>query len=294
MWRLDSTASRIGYLCTMLTLFGVPALGLLQMIVATVKAQTGPDAVANPGNQSSNPFTVWGCVGGVQSYSMRGGICNIGDETLPGDIDDEHPMWTSNFYRLSSNRFEQIGQSWIKHDDWKTDLENCTLCDSYATCDQGETNDPYGLDPGCSDIYTCNNGCQDVPLLGFWLGPRSQINPWSGAYPPSGESAIHCDPGGGVLACRLQIAKGDLTGSYSSAEFFLEQQVIMPGESTAVRSNNVSYRTATVGSCSGNCDTNTVCNNYCNDTRSCSGDCSCVHPITPTGGPFCTEAAIHA
>ncbi len=260
--------------------------GMYMFQLISLAQTVGPDAVAEPGD-GNVAFYIWGCVDEIQSYSMRGGVTNFGDEVLPADMAGEHPMWTSNFYRLHESRFEQIGMSWIKHDDWRADgLPES--CEPSIECDLGNNNDSDRLDPGCTDVYTCWNGLQDH--YGFWLGPRSQVNPWSGYWPPSGD---RCNPNDGLLACRLQITKADVNPeSYDEAQYFLEQQVIMPGESTAVRGNNVSFKSATVGSCQsglGFCS-----GSLCEETRDCQGTCECVHSITPFDSPTCQEPAIHA
>ena len=74
-------------------------------------------------------------------------------------------------YRLMSGRFEQIGQSWLKHGFASTNSPGC------GTCVQ-PPNGGAQLGVGCSDAYGSGlNGSQGN------LGPRSQVNPTNGYYP---------------------------------------------------------------------------------------------------------------
>ncbi len=268
-----------------------------------ISGASGPDAV--PAFSSGLQLAKYGCIDGVVAYSGSGGICNIGTEGLPGDISSSHhPMLTSNLYRLGSNRFEQIGLSWVKHDDWTSAFPNsscgsalsCTPCE-YAVpecCDTPhspsnpdcETEVPRNLGVGCSDIYsTCNNGYQG------WLGPRSQINASTGAWPVGG-SATFCGATSRI-DCRLQVKVVDLAAT--SSQYFFETQVVTPDEtSTATRNNNVSYKTITVDDCDEDeCDLEIA--NNCGSVQACSGTgCSCIHPLTASYTYYCQEPAIKA
>ncbi len=255
---------------------------LLFFVWAVIPGARGvePDAVATFGNQSIE-IRAWGCTNGTQAYSVRGGVCNIGTDPLEGDPTGDHPMWSSNAYRLHNDRFEQIGMSWIKHDDWSSDASNkpCSSCGTGLHDCNPITGD--ALDVGCSDVYdACRNGRQHYQTY-EGLGPRSQINPWSGAWPVN----ISPDPGRycgdisgstGVTACRLQVLKTDFS-DYSGAQYFLEQQVIHPDEPVANRYNNVSYKPASVGSClTSNCDADPP---PCGEALSCSNCNGCVYEL---------------
>jgi len=89
----------------------------------------------------------------------------------------------------------------------------------------------------------------------------------------------------------------DLVSVSPPAQYFLEQQVITPDEtSDATRNNNVSYNDATVGSCDPNLCTGPICGVFCLADRSCAGCGDCVYPLTfPVGAPsFCQQPAIRA
>lgn len=240
-----------------------------------------PDATAVCGNGTET----FGCINGIQAHSFNGGLCNVGDAPLPGDIDENHPIWTTNIYRLHNHAFEQIGLSWVKHDNWTSELGGCLNCTFDLNCDAEDSD--ASLDPGCRDTYiACQNGIQDA------LGPRSQINPWTGAWPMSG-TAQYCS-GSSLIDCRVQIQKSDLE-NYAGADYFMEQQVISPDEPAAARNNNVSYRPLAVGSCStSGCNDSTP---LCSQSRSCSScesnSTNCTYEIS-VDTLHCEEPAIHA
>ncbi len=284
----------------------IARLGLMAMLIAVggsdpfAQGQAiGPDAIAaiDPG-----PAGVWGSVNGVQGYSTIGGVCNLGDVSLPGNIpnppyvtETNHPMWAQNFYRLSDVGFQQIGLSWVKHDGWNSDKNPCYGCDPLSTCTPCTVEGCLPtLEAGCKDIYqVCENGIQG------WLGPRSQINPATGVWPIGGlGSETYCNPAssGGKIACQLQIAAVDFEEEFADARFFLEQQVITPDEWPGTTwINNVSYKEATIGACAP-----TLCTGFdpCGDDRACTPVGSCIHPINvPATNPIeanCQDAAIYA
>jgi len=100
--------------------------------------------------------------------------CNNGDQpvnfhALP-EID--HPFFPQNLYRMSggadnTERFEQIGQAWIKHTFGAADDDDCNLGCDISNCNPGPQ-----LCPGCSDPYlAAENGIYDL------LGSRAWVNP---------------------------------------------------------------------------------------------------------------------
>src|SRR5213593_3648757 len=104
--------------------------------------------------------------------------CNNGDQplnwfSLP-NID--HPVIPQNLYRMSAGisnneRFEQIGQSWLKH--------------AFAALQGNACN--FGCTPGCSSSQLCP-GCSDPYSSSLnagqnGLGSRAWVNPFTGAFP---------------------------------------------------------------------------------------------------------------
>jgi hypothetical protein len=106
--------------------------------------------------------------------------CNNGDTpvdwlALPNT---DHPVVPQNLYRMSGGatndeRFEQIGQSWMKHTFLALQGTVCGTCDQSPPCNPGPQ-----LCPGCSDPYTSGlNGDQNQ------IGSRAWVNPFTGNFP---------------------------------------------------------------------------------------------------------------
>ncbi len=253
----------------------------------------GPDAVSV---LTTSEVDVFGCFNGTQAFVALGGVCNVGTAPLPGDISDNHPMMTQNLYRLESNRFEQIGMSWVKHDDWTSGSESCgslpcTPCESLVPpcCDNPASCSPIiprTLGVGCQDIYqACQNSYR------WALGPRSQINAATGDWPVGAQLPPCNDPTRPdvAIACRLQVQLADLEAGIG---YFLEQQVITPDEtSVTTRNNNVSYTDATVGGA-----TSSALDGCCDPfIEPCPTAPGCIpYPLTADPAPFCQEPAIKA
>ena len=105
--------------------------------------------------------------------------CNNGDQpinwfALP---DNDHPLVPQNLYRMSGGanndeRFEQIGQSWMKHTFLALEDFVCGNCNT-SGCQTGSH-----LCPGCSDPYVSGlNGDQNS------IGSRAWVNPFTGNFP---------------------------------------------------------------------------------------------------------------
>ena len=91
----------------------------------------------------------------------------------------DHPVIPQNLYRMSggasnNDRFEQIGQSWLKHAFTALQQNACGF-----GCTPG-TGTHLGV--GCSDPYGASlNASQSG------LGSRAWVNPFTGAYPIDGK-----------------------------------------------------------------------------------------------------------
>jgi hypothetical protein len=114
----------------------------------------------------------YGTVGGINAYAIGTDACNQGDVPVQWIASNNtHPVIGQNIYRLKNGRFEQIGQSWLKHGFSSTNSGTCGTC----------TSPPLGgqqLGVGCSDAYGAGlNGSQGG------VGPRSEVNSTTGAYP---------------------------------------------------------------------------------------------------------------
>jgi hypothetical protein len=223
-----------------------------------------PDVGPNPG-----PDVIIGdIVGLVQSQSgtvnNRVGLaigtdaCNAGQVALSWNANpaNTHPVVPQNVYRINggsdnAERFEQIGQGWMKHT--SVALSNNT-CGFGCGGGGGST-----LGPGCSDPYgTGLNGSQTG------IGSRAWINPFTGVFPRNDSATpnnSHTGHTHDVTTHRVLVDANDLTTSLNvGATYFAEAQYVTPHEYAWCQShtgecnmyNNVSYRRYTVGGASPN------------------------------------------
>jgi hypothetical protein len=175
--------------------------------------------------------------------------CNNGDQpfnwfALP-QID--HPVIPQNLYRMSggatnNERFEQIGQSWLKHA--FTALEG-TVC---GTCNTSGCTTGTHLCPGCSDPYGASLNASQTGI-----GSRAWVNPFTGAFPSTANNhGGHSHTG---ISHRVTVASSDLDPAQNSgATYFAEGQYVTPHEYAWCQShpgqcnmyNNASYRQFTV------------------------------------------------
>ena len=172
----------------------------------------------------------YAAVGGVTSFAVGTDSCNVGDYPVQWTANNNlHPVIAQNMFRIKDGRFEQIGQSWVKHG---FSSVNGSLC---ATCIQppgGSTQ----LGVGCSDPYGSGlNGSQGG------LGPRSEVNATTGvfAYPFGGRAPA------GELDRRLQVltSEFDPRGDNAGAVYFVEAQYITQDDAQWDNGlNNASYR----------------------------------------------------
>ncbi len=177
----------------------------------------------------------YGTLSGITSYSIGTTSCNLGSCWLlwiSGTAD--HPAIGQNMFRLKNGRFEQIGQSWLKHG--FTALQG-TVCSS--SCQPSGTGARLGIQ--CSDPYDSGlNGGQGR------LGPKVDANPNTGVflYPDNRISLT-----GDVLYKRLQVRNTDLDPAQNAgALYFVEGQYVTRDDADAKnQNNNASYRPVSVG-----------------------------------------------
>jgi hypothetical protein len=213
----------------------------LQHALSPGAATLGPDVIVGDiedvDNQGNNATQV-GLAIGTDS-------CNIGDTpvdwfALP---QTDHPVVPQNLYRMSggadnTERFEQIGQSWMKHTFEALEESVCATCNT-GTCETGTH-----LCPGCSDPYVSGlNGDQNQ------IGSRAWINPFTGAFPSNAND--HTGHNHDGVSHRILVNMTDLTpGGNPGATYFGEAAYISPHEYTWCVShptqcnmfNNFSYR----------------------------------------------------
>jgi hypothetical protein len=171
--------------------------------------------------------------------------CNNGDQpinwfALP---QTDHPLVPQNLYRMSGGvtndeRFEQIGQSWMKHTFLALEDFVCGTCNT-SGCQTGSH-----LCPGCSDPYVSGlNGDQNS------IGSRAWVNPFTGSFPSNAND--HSGHAHNGVSHRILVETSDLMPSGNpGATYFGEAAYISPHEYTWCQShpaecnmfNNFSYR----------------------------------------------------
>jgi hypothetical protein len=171
--------------------------------------------------------------------------CNNGDEPIDWFAlpDTDHPVVPQNLYRMSggadnTERFEQIGQSWMKHTFLALEDFVCGTCDT-SGCQTGSH-----LCPGCSDPYVSGlNGDQNS------IGSRAWVNPFTGSFPSNAnDHSGHSHDG---VSHRILVETNDLIPANNpGATYFGEAAYISPHEYTWCQANpdqcnmfnNFSYR----------------------------------------------------
>lgn len=176
----------------------------------------------------------WGTVGEITAYTLGTEICNLGSCWLNFfGLNANHPVLGQNLFRLRNGRFEQIGQSWIKHPHGVFQDPGCS-----NSCLPAPNSSHLGVN--CSDIYNSDiNGGQAS------LGPKYEINPYTGVivFPFTTRGVL-----GNAIYKRLQVHNADLDPSQAGGGlYFLEAQYIGKDEVAGGNAgNDCSYQRATV------------------------------------------------
>ncbi|MDP7005342.1 MAG: hypothetical protein QF718_03935 [Phycisphaerales bacterium] len=174
----------------------------------------GPDVVSTFWDSHN-----YGSQDGASAFAFGTDACNIGDEVLNWEGDNEnHPVIATAIYKLDNNRFEQVGMSWVKHG--FAAAQSPGRCD----CECIHPGDYQHLGIGCADAYgATTNGYQG------YLGPRSDVNGFTGEFPfpPEGWGET-----GDTLFKRLQVHHGDLESQGTgNAQYFGEIQYVSAHDS---------------------------------------------------------------
>lgn len=188
----------------------------------------GPDVIVGSLYQVAS----YGTSNNISSFAVGTYSCNIGDEWLnwfPNN--NQHPVIGQNMFRLKNGRFEQIGQSWLKHGFFALSNNLCNT-DCHPT-------DGNHLGVHCSDPYSAAlNGTQNN------LGPKWQVDASTGSfpYPPANPSYT------GILARRLQVRNSDLDPAQNGGgQYYVEGQYVTADDAAwGNQNNNASYRVITV------------------------------------------------
>jgi len=188
----------------------------------------GPDVIVG----DLHEVLSYGSSGGISAFAVGTVSCNIGDFWLNWISNtNQHPVIGQSLYRLKNDRFEHIGQSWLKHGFFALSGGLC-----YSDC--CSTNGSH-LGVHCSDPYSASlNATQSN------LGPKYQVDANTGVftYPPANPSYT------GNIARRLQVRNNDLDPLLSGGgTYFAEGQYVTPDDAASGnQNNNASYRRVTV------------------------------------------------
>jgi len=176
--------------------------------------------------------------GGFRAYSAGTTACNMGTVPLEWFANtNRHPVIGQNMFRLAPRRnghlrFEQLGQSWLKHGFCALDNNHgqCTGCQSGLGCNY--------LQVGCEDPYTATRNAGQSGA-----GPKYQVNASTGyfPYPPANP------PWSGALARRLHVPMSDVEADLNpGAQYIIEVQYVHPQDAPSANweasLNNASYR----------------------------------------------------
>jgi hypothetical protein len=190
-----------------------------------------PDVIVGDLISTQSYGTVTGS--GIYAYAVGTTSCNVGScwlNWIAGTA--EHPVIGQNLYRLKNGRFEQIGQSWLKHGYTAT---TGSLC---ATCNPPPNGAHLGV--ACSDTYIASlNGTQTH------LGPKVDVNPDTGVF-LFPDTRLNLT--GDAIFKRLQAHTADVDPAQNNgALYFVESQYVTHDDAAAQHNaNNASYRPATI------------------------------------------------
>lgn len=164
---------------------------------------------------------------GTLGFGVSTTSCNTGTNNIDwfAAMDVRHPVIAFNVYRVTNDRFEQIGTSWLKHG-WLATNSTSTGC---APCTSPGTGTKLG--PGCSDTYgVFNNTDLDD------LGPRNEMNPFTGIWTCVGSyfSGYQNDcvkrntsSGWNTIDHKLQVREADLldtTATYYYEAYYMTRE----------------------------------------------------------------------
>ncbi len=238
-----------------LSYFTLPLLLLFLFVLGNSAGNSAPlkDVAPNVPALVPGPDVI---VGGIPSLIQAGNngtqvglamatdTCNNGDAELNffAMSNTDHPVMPQNLYRMSGGaandeRFEQIGQSWLKHAFFALQQNACGF-----GCTPASGGNHLGV--GCSNP---DSASLNATQLG--LGSRAWVNPFTGIFPAVANS--HTGHSHSATAHRLLVEGSDLdTTQNPGATYYAEAQLVSPHEYAWCQDNsgecnmynNVSYR----------------------------------------------------
>ena len=205
----------------------------------------GPDVIVG----ELSGLAQFGSAGTQVGLAVGTDSCNAGTQPLDwfSSPDNDHPIIPQNLYRMSggannNERFEQVGQSSVKHAFLALEDNVCNLGCNTSGCTTGSH-----LCPGCSDPYSASLNA------GPNLGSRAWINPFTGFFPRGDSPTPPNDHSGHVhdgVSHRIIVEANDLNPpSNPGATYFAEAAYVTPHEYAWCQThpgecnmyNNVSY-----------------------------------------------------
>jgi hypothetical protein len=216
---------------------------ILELALRQVQSDRGPtDAIGADvivgelmNTQSSTSITLTISASSTSATEVSYGIgttsCNKGDQQLLWISNtNQHPVIAQNIYRIKNGRFEQLGQSWVKHGFTALQQNACNL-----GCQPSGTGSRLGV--GCSDPYSASLNAEQPRL-----GPRYQVNPFTGYYPYPWSSTVP-STGTDTMMRRLRLKLTDVEPMPTTTIFIAEGQYVAPDDAMAGNgANNASYR----------------------------------------------------
>jgi hypothetical protein len=189
----------------------------------------------------------FGSAGSQVGLAVGTDSCNNGDQPLHWLAlpNNDHPVIPQNLYRMSggvtnNERFEQIGQSSMKHAFFALEGNVCNLGCNTSGCDTGSN-----LCPGCSDPYSAGLNA------GPGLGSRAWVNPFTGFFPENPNPNDHNGHVHNGVSHRIIVEVDDLNPTLNpGATYFAEAAYVTPHEYAWCQAhpgqcnmyNNASYR----------------------------------------------------
>ncbi|MBM3987593.1 MAG: hypothetical protein FJ294_06520 [Planctomycetes bacterium] len=225
-----------------------PARPLTARAPAAAGALIGPDVVVST---IGSTFGEYGAVGDIGGYAVTTVSCNVGDQEAiwidSGAQPNRHPVIGTQLYRFKTvngaTRFEQIGMSWLKHGFCAADAPSCTSINP-----NGISNPTYAGNGSCDwlGLFATDTYSDGLNASQPGCGPRSEIQPWTGAYPFPYQ--LGAGASGNAIYKRLQVHKNELDPAQNvGATYWGEVVYICTDEPAANRYNNYSIRSTTVG-----------------------------------------------
>jgi hypothetical protein len=151
--------------------------------------------------------------------------------------DPEHPFIVMNLFRLKDDRFEQIGQSWVKHGFYALGSHQCggPPCSYQPGHGAGDW-----LGQNCTDTYGASLNAGPGSLR-----PRHEVNPWTGVWIPDGSPLRHGGHSHTPISHRIQVHDADLDPDQNpGATYYAEGYYVMLDDINVM--NSASWKPITI------------------------------------------------